>query len=98
MIRIINKRATGKTSQLLLLAKESHGLLVCGTPAYVKELADRYGIQDVDIISYSKFLSETYEKKPGQPIFIDEIELFLKNINKYIHGYTISEEGDWRTV
>ena len=98
MIRIINKRATGKTSQLLLLAKESHGILVCQTPAYVNELAMRYGITDVKIMSYSEFLAKKNSFSRGTPVFIDEIEMFLKSIYPYVNGYNISDESDWRTV
>ena len=32
------------------------------------------------------------------PVFIDEIEMFLKSIYPYVNGYNISDESDWRTV
>ena len=39
MYRIIDGRGTGKTSRLLLLAKENNGIVVCAYPEWMREKA-----------------------------------------------------------
>jgi hypothetical protein len=39
MYRIIDGRGTGKTSRLLLLAKEHDGIVVCAYPEWMREKA-----------------------------------------------------------
>lgn len=56
MIKIIDTRGSGKTSRLLLLAKENNGIIVCGNPYALKEKARNYGIDGIDFISYGDFL------------------------------------------
>lgn len=88
MYRIIDGRATGKTSRLMLLAKENEGIVVCKDPAIMRDKAYRYGITGVNFISYGEF----FHSHPTQPCYIDEIDLFLKSININVDGYTISED------
>ena len=89
MYRIIDGRGTGKTSRLMLLAKENNGIVVCKDPNIMRDKAYRYGITGIDFISYDSFSSlYCYDK----PIYIDELDLYLKHLNKDIQGYTISNE------
>jgi hypothetical protein len=88
MYRIIDDRATGKTSRLMLLAKENDGIIVCKEPIIMREKAYRYGITGIEFMSYRDFI----HKHPTQPVYIDEIDLFLRSLNDYIDGYTISNE------
>lgn len=88
MYRIIDGRGTGKTSRLMLLAKENNGIIVCKNPLVMREKAYQYGITGIDFISYRDFI----HKHPTQPVYIDEIDLFLQTLNINIDGYTISEE------
>lgn len=93
MYRIIDSRGSGKTSRLMLLAKENNGILVCANPYAMREKAYSYGLVGFDIISYSEFIDDMcdmYEK--GKPIFIDEMDIFLKYYNSDIMGYTVSED------
>ena len=39
MYRIIDKRSSGKTSRLMLLAKENNGIIVCRNPKAMEEKA-----------------------------------------------------------
>lgn len=89
MYRIIDRRGTGKTSRLLLLAKENNGIIVCQNPEIMRKQSYRYGITGIDFISYDSFSSLYYYEKP---IYIDELDLYLKHLNKDIQGYTISNE------
>jgi len=52
MYQIIDKRGSGKTSRLMLLAKENNGILVCGNPYAMREKAHAYGLTGFDIVSY----------------------------------------------
>ena len=88
MYRIIDKRATGKTSRLMLLAKENNGIIVCKDPNIMRDKAYGYGITGINFISYREF----FYSHPTQPCYIDEIDLFLKSINANVDGYTISNE------
>ena len=91
MYRIIDNRSTGKTSRLLLLAKESNGIVVCANPSVMREKAYSYGIVGVDFLSYEQYAyTDNYDIT--KPIFIDELELFLKKFDYNISGYTISKE------
>ena len=96
MYRIIDGRGTGKTSRLLLLAKENNGIVVCHNPEAMREKAYGYGLVGIDFASYYEYTDyldgygdSIFENKP---IFIDEIELFLQMFDSNIQGYTISNE------
>lgn len=87
MYRIIDNRASGKTSKLMLLAKENHVKIACSNPAAMRIKAHAYGITGVDFISYSDInLNE-------DNVMIDELENFVSYITKgKLTGYTLSNE------
>ena len=76
MIRIIDEPSSGKTSRLMLLAKENNATFVCGNPNAMKVKAQAYGLADINFISYHDFVT-TYDE--GNFV-IDELELFVKSI------------------
>lgn len=90
MVRIIDERGKGKTSRLLLLAKELGGIIVCPNKNNTQLIAQKYGWskEDIEIISYEDFLNNNYT--PGKAILIDEIDIFLKKFNNNIIGYSLS--------
>ena len=90
MYRIIDGKSSGKTSRLMLLAKEHNGVLVCANPYAMREKAHAYGLTGFDIISYSDYLNHNYEF--GKECFIDEVEAFLKSLGNNISGYSLSLE------
>ena len=97
MYRIIDGRGTGKTSRLLLLAKENNGIVVCKNPDHMREKAYAYGLTGIEFISYQDFdrdVSESYESGNtySKPVFIDELDNYLKHLQFNIQGYTISED------
>ena len=55
MYRIIDGRGTGKTSRLLLLAKENDGIVVCKNPDHMREKAYAYGLTGIDFASYYEY-------------------------------------------
>lgn len=59
MYRIIDSRSSGKTSRLMLLAKETGAKIACNNPIAMRQKANAYGITGIDFISYSElFRSE----------------------------------------
>ena len=75
MFRIIDNRGSGKTSRLMLLAKETNSVIACANPYAMKQKALAYGIVGIDFISYNDLLSGEYE---NINVMIDEIEMFVK--------------------
>jgi hypothetical protein len=90
MKAIIDGRGTGKTSRLLLLAKENDGVIVCHNPEDLRYKAYSYGLVGIDFISFNDYIEGNYNTE--KPVFIDELNLFLKKTDKNICGYTLSEE------
>lgn len=90
MYRIIDGRSQGKTSRLLLLAKETGAVVVCSNPAKMREKAHFYGITGLDIVSYGDYTKRNYDI--NKSAFIDELESYMKSLDNNFNGYTISEE------
>ena len=92
MIKIIDKRCTGKTSRLILLAKETGATIVCNRPKHVQSLAERYGIDGLNIISYGDYLKRG--SRPSKEVLIDEIDGLIQQLPSYCIGYSMSIEED----
>lgn len=90
MYRIIDTRGSGKTSRLLLLAKEYNGIIVSSNPGGMAQKARSYGFYNIRCEDYYWLVYNSRGIK--QPIFIDELDLFLQNLNNNIQGYSISIE------
>lgn len=91
MYRIINDRGTGKTLQLMLLAKENNATIACNNPSAMRQKAYNYGLTGINFVSYSALFSGEIEDH--EPIMIDEIEVFVKEyIDGKLIGYTLSNE------
>ena len=90
MYRIIESRGVGKTSRLMLLAKEHNGILICANPMAMRGKAEAYGLTGFDIISYYDYLQNNYDKT--KPCFVDEIENYVKYTTNNLFGYTLSKE------
>lgn len=89
MYRIIDSRGSGKTSRLMLLAKETDSAIACLNPSAMQQKAYAYGITGIDFISYSQLFDGEYEGK----VMIDELEEFVKRyIDCKLTGYTLSNE------
>lgn len=90
MYRIIESRGTGKTSRLMLLAKENNATFVCSNPQAMRKKAEYYGISGIEFASYRDFVTNIYD---GNYV-VDELEGFLKTImgDNTLIGYTVSLE------
>ena len=69
MYRIVNGRGTGKTLQLMLLAKETGGAIACMNPSAMQQKAYAYGLTGIDFISYSDLFNHNYD---NEKVLIDE--------------------------
>lgn len=91
MYRIIDDRATGKTSRLMLLAKETGSKIACSNPHCMREKAYAYGITGIEFIPYSDLFNGNVE--PEDKVMIDEIEVCLRSfMDGRLTGYTLSED------
>lgn len=89
MYRIIDSRCSGKTSRLMLLAKETNSAIACMNPSAMRQKARAYGITGIDFISYSDLFNGEYDDK----VMIDELETFVQNyIDCKLTGYTLTNE------
>ena len=90
MYRIIDSRGTGKTSRLMLLAKETKSAIACMNPSAMRQKAYAYGITGINFISYSDLFNGEYEE---DNVMIDELEIFIQNyIDCKLTGYTLTNE------
>lgn len=90
MYRIIDKRGTGKTSRLMLLAKEKGAIIACSNPNAMKIKAEGYGIIGLNFISYYDYVNGNYPK--GSKVFVDELDCFVKSLGHNLSGYSLSNE------
>ena len=91
MYRIIDSRGSGKTSRLMLLAKETNSKIACSNPIAMRQKAYAYGITGIEFIPYSDLFNGSID--PDDNIMIDEIEVFLNNyVDGKLTGYTLSNE------
>lgn len=92
MFRFIEPRATGKSTRLAQLANDNNGIFVCKDPEVARDLFD---LSNVTVMSYRAFAVDSTPL--NAPVFIDELEQFIKYIyNNRIIGYTIgTEDNDW---
>ena len=92
MYRIIDSRSSGKTSRLMLLAKETSAKIACSNPQAMRQKAYAYGITGIEFISYSELFNGQCDT--NDKILIDEIEVFVSNyIDADLIGYTLTN-GD----
>ena len=90
MYRIIDSRSSGKTSRLMLLAKESGAAIACANPSAMRQKALAYGITGIDVIPYSYLLDGTYT---DGNVLIDELETFVKSfMDCKLIGYSLTNE------
>ena len=89
MYRIIDNRSSGKTSRLMLLAKETNSAIACSNPSAMKTKAYAYGITGINFIPYSDLFNGYYTGN----VLIDELEEFVKGYtDANITGYSLTNE------
>ena len=89
MYRIIDSRSSGKTSRLMLLAKETNSAIACYNPPAIRQKAYAYGITGIEFIPYSDLFNGYYDGN----VLIDELEHFVTEfIDAKITGYSLTNE------
>ena len=89
MYRIIDSRSSGKTSRLMLLAKETNSVIACYNPPAMRQKAYAYGITGIEFIPYSDLFNGYYDGN----VLIDELEHFVTEfIDAKITGYSLTNE------
>ena len=89
MYRIIDSRSSGKTSRLMLLAKETGAAIACSNPSAMRAKAYAYGITGIDFISYSDLFTGGWNDK----VLIDEMEDFVRQYtDANLIGYSLTNE------
>ena len=89
MYRIIDNRSSGKTSRLMLLAKETNSTIACYNPPAMRQKAYAYGITGIEFIPYSDLFNGYYDGN----VLIDELEHFVTEfIDAKITGYSLTNE------
>ena len=91
MYRVIDKRGSGKTGRLFLIAKDTGATIVCSNPAMMQDKALRYGFKDLNFMSYADFVNCYKGRGYSQKFLIDEIESLVKCLGNVI-GYSLSED------
>ena len=93
MYRIIDSRGTGKTSRLMLLAKENNALFICANPYAMEQKALAYGIVGLEFIDYENAMSY-YKENEKLNAVVDDIEAFTRIFLGHYNliGYTLSNE------
>lgn len=90
MIRIIDERGSGKTSRLMLIAKEQGAIFVCKNPKAMEYKAKQYGIEGIKFVSYGEFSTLLLHR---EKYVIDELEAFtLDAFGGELVGYTLSKD------
>ena len=83
MYRIIDGRRTGKTSRLMLIAKENNAVFVCSNIKAMEIKAHIYGLTGILFMSYHEFNDVIREKGYlDRNVVIDDLEGYI--------NYTIS--------
>ena len=80
-------RGTGKTKKMLEMASETGGIVVCRDPADMRERAHSYGIniRQISFVPYNGLNEGIWA-----PIYIDNIEQYLKSQCPHLKSFTIS--------
>ena len=89
IIKITGNVSTGKTSRLLLLAKENNGIIVCKNTVRMSEKAHVYGLTGIEFISYDTYIENMkHIHSNTRPVYIDDMSEFIKVYDSNVSGYT----------
>lgn len=91
MYQIIGKRGSGKTINLITLAKENNAILVTCCPEYVLQKMYDLGITGIEVMSYGQFQAGLYNFGKDKPYIIDELEAYTKfTSGRNLIGFSLS--------
>lgn len=95
MKTIIGKRRSGKTTELIKLASETGGYIVCRDMdecSRIQSIAKEKGYSISFPITYSEFAKRQYHSKGIKCFLIDNVELLLSYMSDVpIHAITLNQ-------
>jgi hypothetical protein len=91
MFIISGGRGTGKTKALLEKACDNGGIVVCRDPSAMRERAHKYGITNLEIISYEALYSNQVISE-DKPVYIHDVNKFITHSFPEVTGYTLCIE------
>lgn len=87
MLKIIDKKGSGKTKKLLEEAsKFENSLVLCENPNDLSQKALNYGFKGISFCDYNS----CHEYDSNMVLFIDDLDKYLQLSN--VHGFTLSED------
>lgn len=87
---IIGQSSSGKTKELLEVAKSSDAVVVCRNPDAMRVKAQNYGIHRLKFCGYD----DVYDIGAGEKIVVDEIGEFFKFIyGDELVGFNMTTEN-----
>ncbi len=90
MFIVSGDHGTGKTRALVEKAKAEDGIIVCKDPIAMRERAHSYGITGLNIISYEELYEYKVYSENKKPIYIDDINAFIRHSFPEVKGYTVN--------
>ena len=91
MFIVSGGKGTGKTRALVERAKAEDGIIVCEDTIAMRERAHGYGITGLNIMSYDE-LYECKVDRYDKPLFIHDINSFIKYSFHEVKGYSVNLE------
>jgi hypothetical protein len=88
MFIISGGRGIGKTKALLERAYDEGGIIVCRDPDIMRERAHKYGITNLNIISY-EYLYNNRVISEEKPVYIHDVNKFITNNFPEVKGYSV---------
>lgn len=94
---IVRPNSSGKTHELLELAKRQNAVVICKNASAMKRKAEAYGIFGLNFISYDEIIhaNNVYDSDSwiGEPFVVDEVGDFVSAFfgNQCI-GFTQTED------
>ena len=90
MDKVIGGQGTGKTKELIEIAREKNAVIVCETPDRMVAKIHGYGYVGIQCISYEEYIAEGKEKS-GKQYVVDDIEALLYFISKGTIAFSVSQ-------
>lgn len=91
MFIVSGGKGTGKTRTLIARTVAEDGIIVCEDPIAMRNRAHRYGITGLNAISYEE-LYEYRAENIDKPIFIHDINAFIRHEFFNVQGYSVSTD------
>ena len=87
---IVGAPSSGKTKEMLQMAKDLDAVVICRNPEAMRVKAQNYGLFRMEFYGYN----EIEDLREGRNVVIDELgEFFLHGLNLRLDGFNMSVEN-----